>query len=431
MTNVRLRSVLVVGTKSSGKTSFVEFLRSALTRPSRTRPTTASTLAEPPARPEQSSLFTSHYLETDLDGERIGVTVYDSNGLEKHLIDLQLREFAYFLESKFQETFNEEQKVMRATGLRDTHIHCVFLVLDPARLDTNLAALDPAKQKKAENINSPRVIGALDQDLDVDLLKTLQGKTTVIPVVSKADTVTTAHMAYLKRVVWDSFKKLNIDPLEVVNLDSDDEREESAIGKKATKAADDDEIAVETNYKPAPSASSVYDSAREDYDTESDANSDITVNRGDGKLKPTDNVDLTPTAAKTAPLKHEFKHDNLRYSAMSENVDLPMLPMSIISPDIHDPSVVGRRFPWGFADPYNAEHCDFTRMLESVFNEWRAELREASRERWYEGWRTNRLRTRSTVHQPYVNSRATSGQGRTVSGAVAYGGKVSSPPEVR
>ena len=47
-----------------------------------------------------------------------------------------------------------------------------------------------------------RVVGGLDEDLDVDVIRTLQGKTTIIPVISKADTVTTAHMAYLKRKVF-------------------------------------------------------------------------------------------------------------------------------------------------------------------------------------------------------------------------------------
>ena len=72
------------------------------------------------------------------------------------------------------------------------------------------------------------------------------------------------------------------------------------------------------------------------------------------------------------------------------------LPHTILSPlpiVAHEPGEgrVGRRFPWGFADPYNPEHCDFVRLKDSVFSEWRSELREASRVVWYERWRTNRL----------------------------------------
>lgn len=377
---------------------------------------------ESAVKKEQGSLFTSHYLETDVDGERIGVTVYDSNGLEKHLIDLQLREFSYFLESKFQETFNEEQKVMRATGIRDTHIHCVFLVLDPSRLDHNVSLISQGNHKSSDTIGKPRIVGGLDQDLDVDLLNTLQGKTTVIPVISKADTVTTVHMAYLKRVVWDSLKKLKIDPLEALSLDSDSDADEprsvaaSALKQEREVSKGGDESKVD-GY-----VSSVYDSAREGDEDDSETQSDTTVNNENGQLKPTAKADGASSAGKHL----QPKHGEIRVSTMSENVDLPVLPFSIISPDMHDPSIIGRRFPWGFADPYNGEHCDFTRLLDSVFNEWRGDLREASRERWYEGWRTHRLKSRGVMYgQSPASMKAQPGAGRTVSGAVAYGGKVS------
>ncbi|RAL68289.1 hypothetical protein DID88_007020 [Monilinia fructigena] len=58
--------------------------------------------------------------------------------------------------------------------------------------------------------------------------------------------------------------------------------------------------------------------------------------------------------------------------------EIPYLPLSIISPDMYEPDVIGRKFPWGFADPMNVEHCDFVRLKEAVFAEWRGELREAS-----------------------------------------------------
>ena len=74
--------------------------------------------------------------------------------------------------------------------------------------------------------------------------------------------------------------------------------------------------------------------------------------------------------------------------------EAPLIPMSILSPDIYEPEIIGRQFPWGFADPYNEDHCDFLRLKDAVFGDWRAELREASRERWYEGWRTSRLKQR-------------------------------------
>jgi len=71
---------------------------------------------------------------------------------------------------------------------------------------------------------------------------------------------------------------------------------------------------------------------------------------------------------------------------------LSFIPLSVISPDSYEPDEpIGRRFPWGFADPYNEQHCDFVRLQYNVFSEWRAELREKSRENWYENWRSDRL----------------------------------------
>src|SRR5215471_21206402 len=111
------------------------------------------------------SNFTSHYLETEIDHERVGLTLWDSQGLDRNVVDLQLREITSFLESKFEETFNEEMKVIRAPGVRDTHIHCAFLILDPARLDANIAAA-----QKAAKPSAVRVVGGLDEDLDLQVL---------------------------------------------------------------------------------------------------------------------------------------------------------------------------------------------------------------------------------------------------------------------
>lgn len=52
--------------------------------------------------------FASTYVETEMEGERVGLTLWDSAGLEKSIVDLQLREMTTFIESKFEETFAEE-----------------------------------------------------------------------------------------------------------------------------------------------------------------------------------------------------------------------------------------------------------------------------------------------------------------------------------
>ena len=369
-------SILVIGARNSGKTSFINFLRTSLALPPRkqrhTRANGDSDAWSPPASSAGSDNFTSHYVETEIDGERIGLTLWDSQGLEKSIVDLQLRDMSSFLESKFEDTFAEEMKVVRAPGIRDTHIHCVFLVLDPVRLDANVAAAQAmltGKSNQGYTSANPQVVRGLDEDLDLQVLRTLQGKTTVVPVISKADTITTAHMAFLKRTVWDSLKEANLDPLEALGLDDGeadnstdllDEREEDAeLAKRATRRNNDE----------LSSSQSTSDS---DNDPRPKLKRPISHMRTPSSMSQT-----SPTSAET-----------------------PYLPLSIISPDIYDTipgpgGKVGRKFPWGFADPHNVEHCDFMRLKEAVFSEWRGELRQASRELWYEGWRTSRLNTRA------------------------------------
>jgi septin family protein len=318
-----------------------------------------ATMKAPP-----SGNFIPHYLETEIDGERIGLTLWDSEGLEKNVVDLQLREMSAFLESKFEETFTEEMKVVRSPGVQDTHIHAVFLILDPARLDRNLASARAisANGHSGKYSVPPRILGGLDEDLDLQVMRTLQRKTTVIPVISKADTITTKHMAFLKKSVWQSLKKANLDPLEALGLDDENATPDSSRIEEA-----DEDI-----------AHSGYESNNMPEDEE------LPIQGGD--------------AVTSSPVSKRLSSQSIRrHKATQEDGnedEIPFIPMSVISPDIYEPGVVGRQFPWGFADPYDEDHCDFTRLKETVFSEWRAELRESSREQWYEGWRTSRLKIR-------------------------------------
>ncbi|KAH4287172.1 hypothetical protein HBH64_225140 [Parastagonospora nodorum] len=360
-------NILVIGTKNCGKSSFIEFLRTVLALPKKKRPNTPS----PPATAVgEDSTFTSQYLETEVDGERVGVTLWDSEGLEKNIVDFQLPIVTSFLESKFEDTFGEEQKVVRAPGVKDTHIHCVFLVLDPARLDQNIA-----EARKRSNVvkAGSAIFGGLDENLDLNVLRELQGKTTVIPVISKADTITGAHMRHLKKMVWDTLKREKLDPLEALHLDVDDEEDFDKLDER-----DEDGY----NSSGSEGKPDILNKILER--SSSEAARSIGSADSTGSNSP-------PTSPPSAKKNHSRKPSAMSASIKAEDSDVPFLPLSIISPDVYEPEVIGRQFPWGFADPYNPEHCDFVKLRESVFSEWRAELREASREQWYEGWRTLRL----------------------------------------
>lgn len=294
------------------------------------------------------------------------MTLWDSQGLDKGVVDLQLRDISNFVESKFDDTFAEEVKVIRSHGVQDTHIHCVFLILDPSRLNQNMQAAQQGAGNGVVNgriSKLPRIVGALDEDFDIQVLRTLQGKTVVVPVISKADTVTTNHMAFLKKKVWESLKRSGLDPLEALNVDDDES---------------DDRI----------------DEADEDEEPEKNSDSDSAP--ASPTTAHTEDSDTVPEAATSnmkRPIAHKREPSNLSMS--NSMMDSGYLPLSILSPDEYSLELnqgpIGRHFPWGFADPFDPAHCDFVKLKDAVFGEWRSELREASRERFYEAWRTNRL----------------------------------------
>jgi septin family protein len=334
--------VLIIGARGAGKTSFLNFLKSSLALPPKKQASRAPDGESPPSSARPNPNFTHHYQEIEVDGERIGLTLWDSLGLDKSVVDLQLRDMSNFVEAKFDDTFVEEMKVVRAPGVRDTHIHCVFFILDPAKLDANINAAQgvPNGTESARIGKPPRIIGALDEDFDIQVMKTLASKTTVIPVISKADTITTAHMNFLKQKVSRSLKKAGLDPLEALNFDGAE--------------SDDDRLDERDEDENSSSA-----------DSEGSAGSD--------------GSEGNPRHSRKRPESH-----SRQLSTEDAATEGGYITWSILSPDKYSleskDGPVGRQFPWGFADPYNPAHCDFVKLKEAVFGEWRSELRVASRE---------------------------------------------------
>ena len=376
-------SILVTGAKTSGKTSFLNFLLNSLSLPlSKRRQQSRDDDDYPTSSPSAAAFsnFTSQYVETEVGSERVGITLWDSEGFEANGVDLHLQNMTSFIESKFEDTFSEESKVARAPGFRDTHIHCVFLVLDPSRLDASIAADQKAKQingakAKANSFvrgRPERSISGLDENLDLNVLRALKGKTTVVPIIAKADTITSAHMAHLKRAVWDSLKSNGLETLEAITQNDDDEGSDTSTESPTNNHFDDrgkDGIKTEGDKY---STTSVLSSSSDSSSTFSASDFDLAKPGKPSKLSSWRSPS-SPTATTPPP------------------AESPALPFSIISPDPYEPDVIGRKFPWGLADPMNAEHCDFVKLKQNVFAEWRGDLREASRELWYESWRTSRL----------------------------------------
>lgn len=422
-------SVLVIGAKNSGKTSFLNFLRKSLAMPPHKHPSRSpGELEEYEHSTETDDGYTSHYLETEIDGERVGLTLWDSQGLERSIVDIQLRGVTGFLEGKFEDTLREETKVIRSPGVRDTHIHCTFLVLDPVRLDENTAAAERAANGNPKASDSPTV-GILDKLLDLQVLRTVLGKTTVVPIISKADTITAAHMAYLRKAVWNSLKQANIDPLEILTLEDqeytssesadeeeatpDDEKPQpkptepeanrpEEIPEKIPEETPEDIPAADQPEETQTEETKLEEAQPEEAQPEGTQPEEAQTEETQPEEAPAAQEHEAPEAeAEPAQSEEEDEEEEEEQEAPSERsrkssqAVAQNLPFSILSPDPHSLAAgdepVGRKFPWGFADPYNPEHCDFVKLKNNVFSDWRSELREASRVIWYENWRTSLL----------------------------------------
>lgn len=323
-----------------------------------------------------------------MDGERIAVTVWDSQGLEKNIVDLQLREISSFIESKFEETFSEEQKVNRAPGTKDTHIHCVLLLLDPVRLDVAVAA--NRKHASGNAFAAAQGLSGMDEEIDLAAMKILFGKSTIIPVISKADTLTTAHMSYLKQRVWKTVQSEKLDPLEALGLGKDEEDDFQPDSEDEANS-DSDDLPIQTDRDSLEMVD-----AREQQDLDSSDIIDSLADRSFSSKGNTASSHTTPSPAQ--PFKSTGRRSRLshRKAQSIDTFEEVFLPFSVLSPDRYAPEITGRQFAWGIADPYNPDHCDFVRLQDSLFAEWRVELRTAAREKWYEGWRTSRLKRNPT-----------------------------------
>lgn len=101
-------NILVIGFCGSGKTSFVEFLSEQLNI---AKDQQHSALKEEEKSDYLDMGFTYCYTETEINGERVAVTLWDSRGFgtsrDYEIVNLQMDEIILFMESKFENTFSE------------------------------------------------------------------------------------------------------------------------------------------------------------------------------------------------------------------------------------------------------------------------------------------------------------------------------------
>ncbi|RHZ81337.1 hypothetical protein Glove_121g66 [Diversispora epigaea] len=187
-------NLMVVGFRSLGKTSFIRMLFDTLcvrknAKEEAKLPECLFQSAETAqdAETARTKELYSFTLDVEEEGEKISLTLVDSPGFVRDnelRLDVQVTEALRYIEAQFDHTLAEETKVKRNPKAQDSQIHACLYFID--------------------NANN----GLTDKDIRI--LKRLTARVNVIPVVAKADLLTTSQLANLKQAIKSDLKEHNI-----------------------------------------------------------------------------------------------------------------------------------------------------------------------------------------------------------------------------
>ncbi|KAL9112723.1 MAG: hypothetical protein Q9227_003026 [Pyrenula ochraceoflavens] len=124
-------------------------------------------------------------LEFDEEGTRISLTIVDTPGFGD-LIDNEasFSEIVGYLERQYDEILAEESRIKRNPRFRDNRVHALLYFITPT--------------------------GHGLRELDIELMKRLSPRVNVIPVIGKADSLTSAELAESKKLVMEDIEHYRI-----------------------------------------------------------------------------------------------------------------------------------------------------------------------------------------------------------------------------
>lgn len=133
----------------------------------------------------------------EADGTVISLTVVDTPGFgDKINNGANVETLVHYLETQFDEVLRQEALVCRNPRFEDHRVHACLYFLPP----TNQGL----------------------RELDIEVMSKLSSRVNIIPVISKADTLTETEMVNAKKAVMESIQAHNI-PIFTFNYDLDDE----------------------------------------------------------------------------------------------------------------------------------------------------------------------------------------------------------------
>lgn len=332
--NVSYLNIMVLGSAGSGKTAFVRTFCETLKNdiiPGSYRESIGKVLHQP-LKSTRELYTVSMHVEED-NGQRTALTFIDTPGFTPGpTVDQQIRYIAKYIDYQFERTLAEESKVKRDAKALDTHIHTCLYFIDI----TSINGLS---------------------ETDKYILRRLSPRANIIPVIGKADTLTTAQREKLKNVFrTEVFDNLRLSVYGFIEVDDEDEpmtADESATTAYRKKILNMLNECVE-----------------EDDDEDAKAMIDYL-----------DSMPFTLIA---------YEEDSqtgrpVEILAKDEGEDTDMS-------DKEKPrTILGRSYPWATIECSNPTHCDFEALKDALLFRHKDMLKIDTFERFYEQYRTEQL----------------------------------------
>ncbi|KAH9473883.1 hypothetical protein MJO29_000945 [Puccinia striiformis f. sp. tritici] len=377
-------NLMVLGAKSTGKSTFLHTLIGSLT-PS------LPTQNDQPSMPVPSTLSLSDRLTSivTLSGEKVMFNVIDTPGLDirsndQFRVDLQMNESLRYIESKFDDSLQIERQVHRnPTRLGDGHVHVAVYFIDPSTVTRQVELLSSAENHVDSTASKPHHGHELHMSsLDLRQMKRLSRRCNILPVIGRADELTEAELINIKNVVQSDMKSYGID-----------------LGLFAVIESESDQDGTSSDHPEVTTDSSNSGKSNEEEDTRKKlprrkSTALLTPRRPVSSIMDNSHeldgvcgmIPLSVIGAEVMPGKSMDADDLERLNQLN-----PLFKM----PNTEDsPSIYVRRFKWATVDVLNPRHCDFVLLRAVILGSHFKRLKEATRLEKYEKYRTEKLLAR-------------------------------------
>ncbi|XP_032230123.1 septin-7 isoform X2 [Nematostella vectensis] len=139
-------------------------------------------------------------------GVRLRLTVVDTPGFGDAVDNTDCwKPVIKYIDSKFEEHLNAESRVQRSP-FPDNRVHCCLYFISPT--------------------------GHSLKPLDIEFMKKLHNKVNIVPVISKADTLTTEECTRFKKQILQEIKENNISIYEFPDLGGEEDAELDAVNMR-------------------------------------------------------------------------------------------------------------------------------------------------------------------------------------------------------